>query len=180
MIGLGVAISSYIGMGFYFVDNSVASWRAPMGIPLFAPLLLLCAIPFLPESPRFLLLQEKPEAARRIFNQLNETSSTNTAMLDEEFSQMQQQAAYDRVMDSSWKTLFTKPAYRKRIFLACMLTFLNQSTGVLVINNYGQTFYQTLGFGPVSRQLLQGNRDIRKSLSCRPLTAILIPHRFCS
>jgi MFS family permease len=160
MIGFGVASASYTGMGFYFCNNEVISWRAPMGIPLFAPILILCAIPFLPESPRYLLLKDRPEEARRIFDRLNESSSANPTLLDEEFSQMQQQAAYDRILDSSWRGLFTRPAYRKRIILACILSSLNQSTGVLVINNYGQTFYETLGFSPSARQLLQGNRDI--------------------
>jgi hypothetical protein len=162
MIGLGVATASYVGMGFYFYDNDVASWRVPMGLPLIAPLLILCALPFLPESPRFLLLKDKPQKARQIFDKLNASPSADASMLDEEWNQIEQQAAYDRVMDSSWKGLFTRSTYRKRIILACILTAMNQGTGVLVINNYGQTFYKALGFSPSARQLLQGNRDIRK------------------
>ncbi|KAL4747946.1 hypothetical protein BDW72DRAFT_215107 [Aspergillus terricola var. indicus] len=162
MIGLGVATASYVGMGFYFCDDEVASWRAPMGIPLFAPIVLLLAIPFLPESPRYLLLQEKQEAAKRVFEKLNPRSNNpaNDAYLDEEFDQIKQQAAYDRILDSSWWGLFTAPTYRRRIILGCTLTILNQSTGVFVINNYGQTFYEQLGFSPSARQLLQGNRDL--------------------
>lgn len=164
MIGLGVAIASYVGMGFYFCENEVVSWRAPMGIPIIVPLMILAAVRYLPESPRFLLLKEKPEEARQVFDRLNHHSSSTTesSKLDAEFHQMQQQAAYDRLLDSSWKGIFTKPTYRKRIILGCTLAALNQSTGVFVINNYGQTFYKALGFSPSSRQLLQGNRDIRK------------------
>lgn len=163
MIGLGVALASYVGMGFYFCDNKVASWRAPMGMPLIIPIVLLCAIPFLPESPRYLLLKDRPEEARRIFNKLNTSRSADASLFDEEFNQMQQQAAYDRVLDSSWKGLFTRPTYRKRVFLSCVICSLNQCTGVLVINNYGQTFYKALGFSPATCQILQGNRDISKS-----------------
>ncbi|KAL5040842.1 hypothetical protein BDW71DRAFT_212707 [Aspergillus fruticulosus] len=162
MIGLGVAIASYVGMGFYFCHDEVASWRAPMGIPLFAPIALLVALPFLPESPRYLLLRDKPDSARRVFDKLNPRTNTpaHDAYLDEEFNQIKQQAAYDRILDSSWTALFKTPTYRRRIILGCTLAILNQSTGVFVINNYGQTFYQQLGFSPSARQLLQGNRDI--------------------
>ncbi|KAB8268137.1 general substrate transporter [Aspergillus minisclerotigenes] len=162
MIGLGVATASYVGMGFYFCDDEVASWRAPMGIPLFAPIAVLLTLPFLPESPRYLLLQEKPEEAQRVFGKLNPRSDAPAvgAYLDEEFNQMQQQAAYDRILDSSWTGLFTTPTYRRRIILGCTLAVLNQSTGVFVINNYGQTFYEQLGFSPSACQLLQGNRDL--------------------
>ncbi|KAL3455437.1 general substrate transporter [Aspergillus heterothallicus] len=162
MIGIGLCLASYIGMGFYFSENEVEQWRAPMGIALFCPLILLCVIPFLPESPRYLLLKDRPEEARQIYNKLNPAEPGSEAALaaDEEFSQMQQQAVHDRSLDSSWKAFLTHPAHRKRLFMAIMLGFLGQSTGVLVINNYGQTFYQTLGFGPDARQILQGNRDL--------------------
>lgn len=165
MIGLGLTTASYVGMGLYFSDNEVAAWRVPMGIPLIAPILILCALPFLPESPRFLLLNDKPEESRRVFNKLNASPLADLSQIEEEWKQMEQQAAYDRVMDASWKNLFTRPTYRKRVIISCTLTFLNQCTGVFVINNYGQTFYQTLGFSPAARQLLQGNRDIRKAAS---------------
>ncbi|RDH27575.1 general substrate transporter [Aspergillus welwitschiae] len=162
MIGLGVATASYVGMGFYFCDNEAASWRAPMGIPLFAPIAVLLAMPFVPESPRYLLLQDRPDAAKRVFDKLNPRSGTpaHDTYVDEEFSQIKQQAAYDRMLDSSWKGLFTTPTYLRRIILGCTLAVLNQSTGVFVINNYGQTFYSQLGFSPSASQLLQGNRDI--------------------
>ncbi|KAL2826242.1 general substrate transporter [Aspergillus cavernicola] len=160
MIGVGLCVASYVGMGFYFSDNPVAQWRAPMGIPLFCPIFILCILPWLPESPRYLLLNDRPEEARQIYDQLNAGPGADASALDEEFNQMKQQAAYDQAMDPSWKAFLTNPVHRKRIFMACMLGFLGQSTGVFVINNYGQTFYQTLGFGPTARQLLQGNRDL--------------------
>lgn len=174
MIGLGVATASYVGMGFYFSDNEVASWRAPMGIPLIAPLAILISIPFLPESPRYLLLTDKPQEARFVFDRLNPKTGTDeqNALIEEEFNQMQQQAAYDRVLDCSWKGIFTNRIYLKRVIIACTIAVLNQSTGVFVINNYGQTFYEQLGFSPSARQLLQGNRDLSKtdfySFSLRP------------
>lgn len=162
MIGGGVAIASYVGMGFYFSDDIVTQWRAPMGIPLFAPIIVLCAVPFLPESPRYLLLKERPEEARKVYDKLNEGPAEFAELHEEIFTQMQRQAAYDRIQDHSWMALFTRPTYRRRVIFACLISALNQATGVLVISNYGQTFYKTLGFGPDARQILQGNRDISK------------------
>lgn len=178
MIGLGVATASYVGMGFYFCDNEVASWRAPMGIPLFAPIAVLLALPFLPESPRYLLLQDRPDAAKRVFDKLNPRSGipVHDTYVDEEFNQIKQQAAYDRILDSSWKGLFTTPTYLRRIILGSTLAVLNQSTGVFVINNYGQTFYAQLGFSPSARQLLQGNRDISEFANLHPCPQFTCAH----
>lgn len=167
-IGVGLCIASYAGMGFYFSDDPVAQWRAPMGISLFCPIVLFCVLPFLPESPRHLLLKGKSEEARKIYNKLNVTASIDAPSLDEEFTQMKLQAEHDRAMDASWRVFLTSPVHRKRVYMAVMLGFLGQSTGVFVINNYGQTFYQKLGFGPDQRQLLQGNRDLSNSNPAPP------------
>lgn len=43
--------------------------------------------------------------------------------------------------------MFTKPSYRKRTLICGFYCFCGQSTAVLVINNYGPTFYSSLGYG---------------------------------
>lgn len=72
--------------------------------------------------------------------------------------------------------MFTKPSYRKRVAITCFFCFIGQSTAskffihpttgpysrpiltnktVLVINNYGPTFYGALGYGTTEQLLLQ-------------------------
>lgn len=51
--------------------------------------------------------------------------------------------------------MFTKPSYRKRVAIICWLCFIGQSTAVLVINNYGPTFYSALGYDTTQQLLLQ-------------------------
>jgi hypothetical protein len=134
-----------------------------MGIPLFYPLVLLCVIPFLPKSPRYLLLKNRHEEARRIYNDLNATpnsSPAEIAALDEEFTQMKLQAEHDRSPRPLLESLPHPPSKPQTHFHRHHVVFLGQSTGVFVVNNYGQTFYQKLGFGPDARQILQGNRDL--------------------
>ncbi|KAI0131935.1 general substrate transporter [Xylariales sp. AK1849] len=161
MIGGGVAIASYIGMGFYFSGNPAAQWRAPMGIPMIIPIIMLCCWTITPESPRFLLLKGRADEAWVVLSHIyridgDEDESNARA----EFFQMKEQAHHDRSLDASWAGLFNSKANLKRLYIGCVFTFLAQSTGVLVINNYGTTFYQAMGYGPADRQLLQGNRDI--------------------
>lgn len=42
--------------------------------------------------------------------------------------------------------MFTKASYRRRVAITCFYCFLGQPTAILVINNYGPTFYAALGF----------------------------------
>lgn len=72
-----------------------------------------------------------------------------------EFYQMQKQAQHDRMLEPSWKEMFTKASYRKRVILACAFAFIGQSTAVLVINNYGPTLYKALGYGTKDQLILQ-------------------------
>ena len=41
--------------------------------------------------------------------------------------------------------MFRKPSYRRRTLICMFYCFIGQSTAVLVINNYGPTFYKALG-----------------------------------
>lgn len=52
-ICIGYALSSWVGLGFYFVSASGAQWRIPLAIQCAAPLVLACGVLFLPESPRW-------------------------------------------------------------------------------------------------------------------------------
>jgi MFS family permease len=51
-LGAGLAIAQWIGLAFYNVQGQGA-WRGPLAIQCIFPLVLLCGIFFLPESPRY-------------------------------------------------------------------------------------------------------------------------------
>ncbi|KAK5550758.1 hypothetical protein LTR46_011248 [Exophiala xenobiotica] len=53
MICIGYTSASWIGVGFYFVQGNLSQWRGPLGFQILFPLVLLCALPFVPESPRW-------------------------------------------------------------------------------------------------------------------------------
>jgi hypothetical protein len=63
-----------------------------------------------------------------------------------EFYQMVKQTEVDRTLDPGWVAMFTKKGYRRRTALAMGFALVGQSTGVLVINNYGPTLYTTFGY----------------------------------
>lgn len=47
--------------------------------------------------------------------------------------------------------MFRKPSYRRRTLICMFYCFCGQSTAILVINNYGPTFYKTLGYGTLTQ-----------------------------
>ncbi|KAH8697922.1 general substrate transporter [Talaromyces proteolyticus] len=159
-LGFGYCCGGFMGLAFYYAQNEALQWRGPFGIGIIWPLITLIVCPFIPESPRYLLMKNKPDVAWEVMAQLRAGPGEDGHMFAlAEFSQMKQQAAFDRALDGSWMQLIKKPSYRKRVILASGVSFLGQSTAVLVLNNYGPIFYSALGFDTRDQLILAGARD---------------------
>lgn len=156
-ITIGYAIASYMGLAFYSVQNNpAAQWRGPLGLALVFPVWMLIVIAIVPESPRYLLMKGRVEEARAIVMKLHHVNDDpDQEYARGEFYQMQKQVEFDKTLNPSWKEMFTRPSYRKRVILGCTFAFIGQSTAILVINNYGPTLYEALGYGTRDRLVLQ-------------------------
>ena len=138
-IASGYAIAAWTGAGFQSASDETARWRGPLGVYLFFPLLMIGIMFFVPESPRWLLLQGRIEEAREVIERLHrDKKHPNDDFVQFEFYQMQKQAEVDRTLDASWLGMFSK-RYRKRTLLVIFYAFIGQSTAILVVNNYGPT-----------------------------------------
>lgn len=137
MIGLGYATANYFGLAFFYNHNKTIGWRAPLGLANVFPIIVLGMLPFIPESPRYLLMADKTEEAWKVIEKLHkDPNDPDDGFARSEFYQMQQQTNYDKTLESGWWEMFRRRSYRKRVMFAMLYTFLDQSTGVLVINNY--------------------------------------------
>lgn len=146
-IALGYGLASYMGLAFFYADDPVSQWRTPLGIALIWPLVMIAIVFIAPESPRYLLMQGKIEEAKKVVLRLHKVKGDpDNEFAESEFYQMSKQAELDRKMDPGWLELFRRPSYRRRCILAMAFAFLGQSTGVLVLNNYGPTIYRALGY----------------------------------
>lgn len=72
-IATGYALATYMGMFFYYAPYGQAQWRGPFGIGLVfsAMMLVIVFLPFVPESPRFLLMRGRVEEAREVTMKLH-------------------------------------------------------------------------------------------------------------
>lgn len=156
----GYALSAWVGLAFYHLHApGNNAWRAPMGTyhlprahpPIHSsihpspqtikshlkpaiqclPALLATIMTFvLPESPRWLLMNDRYEQARTTLLKMH--SPEEAAV---ELAQINAQMQIDRHLPNSYWVMFKKPSYRKRSLLAIGTSGSIQFSGILVINS---------------------------------------------
>lgn len=102
-IALGYALASYMGLAFFYSNDPVTQWRAPLGIALIWPFMMVVVVLIAPESPRWLLMKGKVEKAREVVFKLHSIKSDpENEFARAEFYQMSKQAEYDRQHEVGW------------------------------------------------------------------------------
>lgn len=102
-IAIGYALASYMGLAFFYSDNPATQWRAPLGIALIWPLVMIGVCLIVPESPRFLLMHGRIDEAREVVYKLHAVKGDfNQDFARAEFYQMAKQAEIDREMTPDW------------------------------------------------------------------------------
>ncbi|OAL05321.1 general substrate transporter [Phaeosphaeriaceae sp. SRC1lsM3a] len=146
----GHALAAWTGYGCYFSSNEAFQWRFELSAQALAPLLLLAATRWIPESPRWLVEQGRGQEALQILCDLHGDKNNSEVSLNharEEYRQVNEQALLDKSLlgGDGKMIIFKKRSYRKRVLCGMATMFLSQSTGVLVINNYQVSLYNGLG-----------------------------------
>lgn len=132
-INIGYVSASWVGVGFFYVQNENA-WRGPVAVGCIPPLLCLISLWFVPESPRFLLLKDRVDEAWDIIRDLHSFHDDET-FARREFHEMKTQILFDRTLKADYLTILKRPSYRKRALMAIGLIFTLVSSGVLVIGS---------------------------------------------
>lgn len=125
--------AGWTGLGCYFEQNPAIQWRLCLTLQVFAPLLLILGSPWLPESPRWLVLNGREDEGFINLRKLHRrTDDPEEILAREEFLQIRQQVALDRLQNQSFIQLWKKPSTRKRLLFGIFVQCIAQSTGVLV------------------------------------------------
>lgn len=144
MIFSGITASFWAG---YLLSFS-ANWRLMLGLGVIPAVILVGLRVFLPESPRWLLLNGKQEKAKEILRKFG----VNIAN-DEQIATPPKEL--------SFKEMFSFKPIRTAIVLVGLWLIFQQITGINVILYYGPTIYRYLGLTG-SRAIL--NTTISESL----------------
>ena len=144
-----IALGSIIGS---IVDNYTAyrldksSYQIPCGCLFIIPTFLLFVLPFIPETPRWLIDHDRHDEARAALVRLR-ASSTNRHVLDAELNEMREGIDNERHLSNSSSRLvemFTGTNRRRSALAICLVVSLS-ATGNLFFIVYGTYFFTIAG-----------------------------------
>lgn len=130
-IVLGIVVA-YI-TNFIFSGSGDESWRFMLGIMVVPAALFYILLRTIPESPRWLVLQNREEEAIPIFNKLG------TENVENEMKEIR--ASLTLKKETLFQTKYTKP-----IVFAVLLAMFNQLSGINAIIYYAPRIFSMAGF----------------------------------
>ena len=131
------AVSSADGgwVNLIFVDEV---WRGMLGMETIPALLFFLIIFFIPESPRWLIVQRKEQQAFGILERIYQSASEATYQLQETRSMIASSA------QSDWRLLLQR-GIRKAVFIGAGIAILGQFMGVNAVLYYGPSIFENAG-----------------------------------
>ncbi|KAL2015297.1 hypothetical protein VTK56DRAFT_5904 [Thermocarpiscus australiensis] len=144
MVIFGQVVSTLITYGTKNMD-SAAGWQIPVGLQLAVPGIIFALLPFLPESPRWLLCRNRRDAALMNLKKLRKSATEDELQTEIEALAF----AHAHEQQGTWAEVFDEKN-RVRTAVAVLAMFGQQITGQAFPSQYGVVFYQSQGYGDKS------------------------------
>jgi MFS family permease len=126
----GLMLAYWINYAFYFHSGAV-QWRFPILFQAVFAIYILVVAPFLPDTPRWLMLHEStPERGTIVLSKLRNKPIEDTAVQKEK-NEIVAAISIEAEEEGSWKSLLSDGgcAANKRLFLALGIQFMQQTSG---------------------------------------------------
>jgi sugar porter (SP) family MFS transporter len=170
LITFGVMISYWIDFGLFWASGSSAQWRVPIALQIVLALVMVFGIGFLPESPRWLVKQNRNAEAVAVISAL-EDKPPNDAEVQRTYHAIQEVVAIEDFGTSGSLGDKQAPQNPKRSplrkllvggrsqhFRRASLGVINQCfqqiTGINLITYYATILFQRLGLSDVTSRLI--------------------------
>lgn len=141
-----------MGLGFSYIGHGQLKWRLFIGLQLLCAVVMIAGSLWMPESPRWLVVQDRHEEALHILQKLHGTDSNESEEDEEvpfyrrEFNQIEAQIKLEQENPQlGIISIMKRPSYRHRLFLILFFFMFQQLTAIIPLQNYQIILYTSLG-----------------------------------
>ncbi|KAH0363971.1 general substrate transporter, partial [Aureobasidium melanogenum] len=153
-INYGVSLWKFKG-----VNHDDTQWRVSMGIQLIPGVLMCIMVPFVPETPRYLINHGKSEEGLANLTKMRKLPAEHP-YVQTEYQEIQAQVRFEQEERQGhsylviFRDIFTNRSNFQRFFLAVMLFLFHKFTGTDSLNYYAPSIFKLIGIKGNSTTLL--------------------------
>lgn len=153
-------LSNWMNYALYFQGDAL-QWRFPLAFQLIFPIAVSIALLFAPESPRWLVLKDRPEEALEVIARLHgKNVSIHNPEVAAQFLSIQQALVMERKDHVPVKDVLLcrdRTQNLRRLLLSCGTQFMQQFSGVNALGYYLPTLLQqSVGLSEQKSRLMTG------------------------
>jgi MFS family permease len=134
-----------MGLGLSYISSDIA-WRLFLGLQHVPPIVMAIMTPFLPESPRYLIMKGRYDEALEVIKKLHGGApGQDDDFYIREFNQIKAQHELEVRERVGLRAVLRRPSYRKRMFIVVFQFAFAMFTGIIPLQNYQFILYTYLG-----------------------------------
>lgn len=143
----GQLIAYAIGAGLDSVHNG---WRIVVGISIIPPAIQFISFLFLPDTPRFLVMKNRPQEAAKAISRIY--TNATPELVEEKIREIQEANAEIPGKNAvqryryAWLRIHTTASNFRALFIACALQAIQQFTGFNSLMYFSATIFKAIGF----------------------------------
>ncbi|KAJ4258978.1 hypothetical protein NW762_008066 [Fusarium torreyae] len=151
---LGAILASWTTFGTQIYESTI-SWRLPSALQAGFPLIQIIFFWQVPESPRWLVAQERTQEASEILRKYHDPSTANSPLVSLELAEIIETIHKEKTAETTgWSALVSTPGNRKRTFIAVCTGLMAQWNGIGVVSYYLTLVLDTVGITDTFDQTL--------------------------
>lgn len=151
---LGAILASWMTFGTQVYESDI-SWRLPSALQAGFPVVQLVFWWWVPESPRWLVAQDRTAEASAILTKYHDPLTQDSPLISRELQEIIQTIQYEKDAKSTgWSSLVSTPGNRKRTLIAFLTGLMAQWNGIGVVSYYLTLVLDSVGITDTFDQTL--------------------------
>ncbi|RDW74848.1 hypothetical protein BP6252_05990 [Coleophoma cylindrospora] len=174
---IGSIVAGWLCFGTSHMTSTMG-WRIPCIVQCVFAASVLSALPFIPESPRWLIAKERYEEAKAVFVKYHANGDNDDELVKFEMEEITATIRLERKADSfGWGVMWENAANRSRFYIVLLIGPMLIWTGQSAISYYFSEILNGIGITTTSSQTgINGGLTIWNFVAS--ITGVFLCHRF--